>query len=105
MLKNLLYCLVLLVGLPFLSQGQDCISNITIETSCIDAFNLTASIEFDYNLEDNDWVAVIGSNGTNYGYFSPNEQPLLLEVLLPIPIMNQIGFTLIRNRMSRWRTF
>jgi hypothetical protein len=95
MKKNLLYTLILLLGFPFASNAQDCISNFSIESECTDAFNFTASIGFAHTLDAGDMLAVLDRNGVNYGYFDPNDQPIILDILLPNSLMNEVGFTLI----------
>ncbi len=93
-IKNIVATLILLIGVPLLANGQSCISNISIETECIDAFNYTATLEFDHTLPDGDWVSITDRNGVNFGYFNPNAQPIQLDILLPNSLMNEVGFTL-----------
>lgn len=95
MKKIIYYTLILLAGLPFCSNAQNCISNFSLETQCIDAFNFTASITFTHTLEDGDMLAIIDKNGVDYGYYNPNEQPIILDILLPNSLMNEVGFTLV----------
>ncbi len=94
MKKILRYALILLIGFPFCSNAQDCISNFSLETQCIDAFNFSASLTFTHTLEDGDMITITDRNGVNYGYFNPNEQPIVLDILLPNSLMNEVSFTL-----------
>ena len=95
MLKNLLFCLLLLFGSILTLTAQNCLSNLSLETECVDAFNFTAFISFEHSLEDSDMIGVLDQNGVDYGFYNPNEQPLILDVLLPNSLMNEVGFTLI----------
>jgi len=90
--KNLLYTLVLLIGFLDFSYSQNCISNISVETNCIDAFNFEASIEFDYTTDVSDMVYISDINGFEYGMFDPSQQPIKVDVLLHNSIMNLYGF-------------
>ena len=90
----LLKFLILLISFPFISYGQNCVSNISLTTECVDTHNFTAFINFDHTLESSDLVSIVDLNGNEYGFFDPNQQPLVIEILLPNALMYEVGFTL-----------
>jgi len=77
------------------SPTSECsISNVNVETLCLDAFNFSASIEFDYDPELTNMVYVSDINGNEYGMFNANQQPISVEVLLSNSVMNEFSFVI-----------
>ena len=94
---NSLYTFILLVGFPFTIFSQSCITNVDLETTCIDAFNFSASLTFDHTLEANELVNIEDLNGNDYGLYDPNQQPILLDVLVPNALLHEASFIIIRK--------
>lgn len=92
MRNNVYYYLLIAIVLPLTSFGQNCMSNFSISTECIDASQFIATIEFDHNLENGDMIMVFDLNGISYGNFDPSQQPIILEISLPDPTMNELSF-------------